>query len=73
MMSMGKCFEVETKSAPTPTLQVSCLWSGPQYCNPVVSKAELFVPTVFFAKGFGHLVLSMARRPSLVEAVVLCL
>ena len=64
MMSMGKCFESETKAAPTPTLQTSFLLSGPQYCH--------FAPSVFFAKGFGQPVSSMARSPSLVGAVVLC-
>lgn len=63
-MSMRKCFGGETKAAPTPTLQTTFLLSGPQYCH--------FAPTVFFAKGLGQPVSSMARSPSFVGAVVLC-
>ena len=63
-MSTGKCFACEAKTAPTPTLQTSSLLSGPQYCH--------FAPSVFFAKGLGQPVSSMARSPSFVEAVVLC-
>ncbi len=61
---MGKCFACETKTAPTPTLQTSSLLSGPQYCH--------FAPCVFFANGLGQPVSSIARIPSVVEAVVLC-
>ena len=60
---MGKCFDDDTKAAQTPTLQISSLLSGAQYCH--------FAPSVFFAYGLGHPVSSMASNPSFVEAVVL--
>ena len=42
---MGKCFDDDTKAAQTPTLQISSLLSGAQYCH--------FAPSVFFAYGYG--------------------